>query len=379
MQLKVLLIDPWGVGGTANYIKGLARGLSQSVEVTLITNYYFEEEKPSYKVYKWFFQRTEIANRTYTRKILRAGEYIHAYNKICKHIKQNKYDIIHINWLLMYDVDYYFLSILRKNCKKLVYTAHNILPHVKGEKSKDKLYKIYSVVDQIILHGEVLKKEFGNIYPEFENKVYVQRHGCNYNVNITYNLCAINNNILCKIDSYDRKIIFFGNIFYNKGVDILIDIWLRNYSQSQMLLIIAGTSRERYAELDKMKDDINRCKNILYLNYHIEDNLLNYLIDSSSLIVLPYREASMSGVVFTAADFAKPILCTNCGALTEYLQDGVNSFVTDLDNFKAAFDCAINSPEEQLINMGNNLQKDIQSIYSWEKISKSLIKECYLT
>ena len=42
MKKDVLLIDPWGVHGSERYLNGLISGLSKNVNLTLITNKYYE-------------------------------------------------------------------------------------------------------------------------------------------------------------------------------------------------------------------------------------------------------------------------------------------------------------------------------------------------
>ena len=92
------------------------------------------------------------------------------------------------------------------------------------------------------------------------------------------------------------------------------------------MLVVAGKINEEYTTL---KEQIKNCdnNNIVILDYYIDDNTLSYLIDRSSVILLPYRHASMSGVVFTAADFKKTILTTNVGSILEYLHPGEDSVV----------------------------------------------------
>lgn len=377
---KVLLIDPWGINSTGEYTKGLIHGLSQLTELTVVTNFYFESnEHAKYTLYKWFFKKTETMKRTKYRSLLRGVEYFKTYSRIIGLLNKQQFDVIHINWLLMYKIDIFFLKRIKRKGVKVIYTAHNVLPHVNGEKYINDMRIIYSLVDRIIVHGEVVKTEFGQLFPQYIDKVYVQKHGFNLQSNTAFQIDSIDQSIIKKVNSFSRVFIFFGNIFFNKGVDILLNFWKTFCRNQNDLLIIAGQKRETYKELDEIEKEIVKYENVLYLNRFIEDNLLNYLIFTSDLILLPYRHASMSGVVFTAADFKKTIVCTAVGAMEEYLKPEEDSLVLkDINEFEEKLHEIISNPSAyDFKKMGENLYRNIHAECEWTVISKKMSEECY--
>ena len=180
-----------------------------------------------------------------------------------------------------------------------------------------------------------------------------------------------------KIEKYKKIFICFGYIFEDKGIDRVVYLW--NNEWKNTLLIIAGKTDKAYSELNDvlMKKNLD---NLLFLNRFVDNNTLNYLIDKSDIIVLPYRKASMSGVVFTACDFSKTILTTKVGAISEYLINGIDSFVVnndDLELHKKIEDIVNNISCEQLSTMGIALHTNINNTCSWDVITTKLIHECY--
>lgn len=377
--MRVLLIDPWGVANTSEYLNGLIYGLSKKTELTVFTNCYFElKVETNATINKIFFHKSEKMKNGKLRKILRGIEYIRGYRMIINYLKTHeKFDVIHINWLLMYSLDIYFLKILKKYTNEIVYTAHNVLPHISGEKYFTKLNEIYELVDRIILHGYAIKQEFEGYFPKSVKKIYIQKHGCNLMPSTGYDEKSIPDHIKRKLEAYEKKFIFFGNIFYNKGIDRIVRAWKSQWDDT--LLIVAGKRDGEYVSLDELDDKLKNTNNILNIDGFVADNLLNYLISNSTVIVLPYRHASMSGVIFTAADFKKTVLCTNVGALPEYLEDGVDSFVVD-NNDQAIInklDKLRNFENDLLIKMGERLNSNIISKCSWEIVTSKLVDECY--
>ena len=376
--MRVLVLDPWGVNGPSKYLNGLVYGLSESAEVYLFTNYYFKKTtNASFQVHNIFFKLSEKMKNGMARKLIRGAEYIIGYLKIfCFLKKMKEFDVIHINWLLMYNMDVLFLKRLHRYCKKIVYTAHNVEPHIEGERYKTELDRIYQEVDKIVLHGEGIKNEFMHIFPKYSEKVYLQHHGADIGVDTKYNISKVPIDIQKKITDCHKVYLFIGSLFYNKGIDRVIPFWDKVTKNS--LLIIAGKAENSYKEFYTAKGNYSG-NHILFLDYYIPDNLLNYLANNADVLLLPYRHASMSGVVFTAADFSKPIVCTKTGSIHEYVNENMAFIV---DNKTDALQSIIqtidsNYSKEELKRMGECLKAHIQDICNWKNIGKKLVEECY--
>ena len=380
--MKVMMVDPWGIYNMYFYTNGLCESIAGLVDLTLWTNcYYPQEKKLSYPVKRVFFKRSEKMKPGFLRNIIRIVEYYIAYLGLFRELRAHSYDLVHIQWLLHYKTDIIFLGIIKKLGPKIIYTAHNILPHRSGKKQYADLSKIYNKVDRILVHGEQTRREFSDLYEDFKNKVSIQRHGSFNGQSTKSDRMLVNEDILAKMDVSNKLFIFFGNIFYNKGVDRLAKIWLENFKDlQQYLLIIAGKKDRNYKELNEIEAEIKACTNILYIDHFIEDNLLNYLLEQSQLVLLPYRSASMSGVVFTAAEFKKPVLATKTGAIEEYLEDEINSFLvdnSDQDYAEKLIYIIENISSQQLAQMGINLRNHFRQHYSWEYIGRELVTNDY--
>ena len=87
----------------------------------------------------------------------------------------------------------------------------------------------------------------------------------------------------------------------------------------------------------------------------------------------------MSGVVFTAADFHRTLLTTNVGAIPEYLEKNMDSFICENDDESLAHSIneALLLPSDVLQQMGNNLFNNINSKYNWETIGTMVVETIY--
>lgn len=379
--MKVLLINPWAVNNDQYYASGFVKGMSNFVDLDFATNKYYSGEVPSGELFPVFFKKSEYLKKGIRRKLLRGIEYVIAWNKIIGFSRKKKYDVIHIHWLLMYKIDLFFLKIIKTNTNKLVLTAHNVLPHTNGEKNISDLRKVYECFDNILVHGNTIRHEFISYFPEMSDKVSIQYHGEYYQQDTYYEEKVQEDYLKIKrfLEEYELVFIMFGRQFYNKGTDRLIRIWRNNFSNINAGLLIVGRSDSNYPEFNDEISRLRSIQNVLVLNHFVDDNTLNYAISRSSIIVLPYRHASMSGVVFTAAAFSKPVLCTNSGAIAEYLENDKDSIICGLDDEELfrAMTKIFNLSLQELCDMGKNLSYNIHRKYAWDIIAKQLVNSIY--
>lgn len=110
------------------------------------------------------------------------------------------------------------------------------------------------------------------------------------------------------------RIAFFGRICKYKGVDLLIKSF---YDVIEVLpnlkLRIAGHGEFT----EDMMNMIRKNNNIELINRWIEDDEIAGLLKDVDIVVLPYIEASQSGVIPLAFSLKKPVIATNVGGLPE--------------------------------------------------------------
>jgi len=381
--VKVLIIDPWCAdkSNLYYYTTGLATGISEYADVTVISQKNCTTpEKIKYNLVKRFFPISYRMKRGKFRLAVRGFEYISAYFYIILLIRRKNFDVIHVEWPLLYSIDKVVFKYLRKSTKLLVLKAHNVLPHSSGDKYVKVFRKIYSIPAVILLHGESLKEEFCSYFPEYRKKIEIQRHGIYLNHSLSYDIKLIDAKVVKKIQSSGKVYLYFGFIHYDKGVDRLIKIWVEDFRNSKSLLIIAGAVSDRYKDFLDSEVALQKSDNILYLKGFAEDNLLNYLVVKSDLVILPYRAGSMSGVAFTAAELSTPILCTDFGTIREYVQDKVTGFIVENDNesLKKGLKCIDTQyTKEVLSSIGDSLHKSFMENYDWKVIGEKLVREVY--
>ena len=119
-------------------------------------------------------------------------------------------------------------------------------------------------------------------------------------------------------------VLFFGRIWEYKGLEYLIRAEPVITAQvPDATIVIAGEGEDfsRYRALMVHPD------RFVVLNEYVPDERRSELFRQASLVVLPYIEASQSGVVPIAYSFMKPVVATTVGGLPEVVDDGQTGYL----------------------------------------------------
>jgi len=384
--MKVIMQDPWGIRGLGIYDYSLCDALyKKNKNLILITNCYYEYNKLSnFKVEKMFFKHSENIKINIFRKIIRGIEYCFNMVNLLKIYSKESPDIIHIQWLLFYQFDYFWLRILRYRLRlkniKIVLTAHNVLPHIKGYKYKNILEKIYSQFDGIIVRSEVMKSQMFEVFGTKTKgwSICVIPHGTGDKLFEKIDKDILNN-YRDKINLSKNKgynFLFAGVINKNKGLDVLLEAWGKHIDKyhKDKLYIIGKRNYNISNELGFIKRFHSSI--ITSFGYKSDEELLAYYLECD-FVVLPYKEASQSGVLLTALTLGKPVIATNVGGLPEVVKTVQGGYIINPNDpylLSMTINEAASLPKKQLLEWGENIRKKTLKEYSWENIAELTLK-----
>lgn len=311
---KVFFIDPMSMSNLARYDYCLMSAMNS--DITYFCSKFLDIAEHSHIRYKRVFNYNHLANST-----LKTISYALSYTKILMRILIDKPDIIHVQWLKIPETDLAFYKTVKTlSHAKLIFTAHNVLPHNTAKKYAAIYHNIYHLFDRIIVHSERTKREIVSKFKVEENHVEVIRHGIH---KMSYDSQLYSS----QLPYFDKKygladkfvITSLGEQSYYKGIDMLARVWAETpalRSDDSLRLVIAGKCKK--IDLSCLQG----ITNATVVNDRIPDEEYYYLLTHSDLQLFPYRQISQSGALMIALAHHIPVLVTDQGALADPLKIG---------------------------------------------------------
>ncbi len=160
----------------------------------------------------------------------------------------------------------------------------------------------------VVVHGEGLKRMVLDRYSKSPDCVHVLSHPAIHR----YAELARRQKMARRTTDGTLRVLLFGRIFAYKGLEHLIraEAMLKD-ALPNLHIAVAGRGDDPWVFKPLMGDagryDIR--------NRFIEDEEVAQLFLDADIVVLPYTEASQSGVLNLAAAFGKPVIVTDVGEL----------------------------------------------------------------
>lgn len=198
-------------------------------------------------------------------------------------------------------------------------TMHDVSPHSGWQPDRNRLQfwvhcDSLRHTDAFIVHGSNLASELGEKPWWRGQPVFVIPHGVLAHPHDARPLPE------------RPTVLFFGRLEYYKGLDLFVEAVERAAEKIPGLrAIIAGAG----SEAARCRALVRRPGVFEWREGFVPDSALPDLFGESSLVVLPYRDASQSGVVPLAFSNGRPVVVTRVGALAEAVDDEVDGIVVE--------------------------------------------------
>lgn len=128
-------------------------------------------------------------------------------------------------------------------------------------------------------------------------------------------------------------ILFFGYIRKYKGLMDLLNAFPRvKQALPDTTLLIVGEFYDDRDQYDKALRQLNIHENVHIVAEYVPNEDVYKYYDAADVVVLPYREATQSGILNIAYGFDKPVIVTDVGGLAELVEDGKTGFIVPANN-----------------------------------------------
>jgi glycosyltransferase involved in cell wall biosynthesis len=194
----------------------------------------------------------------------------------------------------------------------LVTTVHDVVVHP-GDRDTARLpgwsaRLLARQSDHLVVHGESLRTAAAAAFGKPADRVHVLSHPTIRR----YADLARDLRLTRARPEGDFVVLFFGRVFAYKGLDTLIRAEAALGDRLPGLKVVIAGRGDDPGQLTHLMGNPARYE---IHRGHIADRETAQLFTEADLVVLPYDEASQSGVLHLATSFGKPVVVTDVGEL----------------------------------------------------------------
>lgn len=204
----------------------------------------------------------------------------------------------------------------------VVALCHNLQPHEHLPGSRWAVRRALASARRIVVHGENDAKEARTLWPHADVRIhphppYLTLGGRSPGRRRSREMLGVRPDV--------PLLLFFGCVRAYKGVGDLIEAMGRiRHEMPDCQLIVAGEFYEPSTPYMRMIARMGLDENVTLENGYVPNTRVGVLLEASDVVVLPYRDATGSGVLPMALASGVPVVTTRVGNLPEAMVDGLD-------------------------------------------------------
>ncbi len=222
---------------------------------------------------------------------------------------------------------------------KICFLCHNVLPHESTVFDRILLTYAFWKADYFIVHSEEDQQNLTNLKPKAVIERNVHPSYSIFGDFDTYNKHEARQKLGLEIDK--KIVLFFGLIRKYKGLQYLIRAMPEVIAAFDCTLLIAG---EFYDEKSEYLDLIDACgvgDHTIVVDQYISNEDVSKYFCSADVVILPYIDATQSGIVQIAFGLYKPVITTRVGGLPEAVDHGYTGLLVEKESPSALTEAII--------------------------------------
>lgn len=333
---KIVLLGPVYPfkGGISHYTGLLCRALRERYEVVMLS---YSMQYPKLLFRK---EQRDFSNDSFkvedTDFILNTAS-IKSIKKTADRINEIDPGLTIIQWWHPYFAPCY-QRLIKRLRSKVLFICHNVFPHERFPLDRFLTRSTLKRGDYFILHSAKEADELKTIIPDAKYRI---------NMHPTYSeFKRVEEESGAIPVDQSSVILFFGFVRPYKGLKVLIKA-MASIPEIVHLNIVGDFAGAR-GDYEHMIAELHLTDRISIRDGYVPDREVGEYFERCDAVVLPYLDATQSGIAQIAFGFEKPVIATAVGGLPEVVTDGETGVL-----------CEPGNPEE--------LSKAIQRFYELKK------------
>ena len=360
--MRVQLVDPSAF--TPPYDRALAAALARAgAEVELLTSRFLYGPVPEaegYRVRECFYRRSAARGLDApARRAFKLAEHVPDMLRLRRELDA---DVVHYQWLTVPALDASLLPPLRPRAM----TAHYVLPPRPSRRQLASARRAFGAMDAVVAHSEHGARRLREVVGLPAERVRVIHHGAfDYLTRLPEE-----RPLPPELQGAEGPVIlFFGLLRPYKGVDTLLEAFRRVEGAE---LWIAGNPRMEVEPLRRLAAEAPG--RVRFLTRFVEDDEIPAIMRRADLVVLPYRDAEHSGVLYAALAFGKPLVLSAVGGFPEVAAQGAARLVPPEDPATLAATLAeLVGDEGARAELAASAAAAATGAYSWDEAARQTL------
>lgn len=355
-------------GGISNFYHTMAERLSKEHQVHAVN---FTTQYPDL-----LFPGKSQFSETFTQISYQSERLLSSVNplswkKTANRIIELKPDLIIFKYWMPFFAPA-FASVLKKAKKKLdtqaLVVCDNIIPHEGRPLDTAMTKRFFDNVDHFMVMSKSVENDLLSLYPN-ANYVYSPHplydlFGKELEKETTRNELEINE---------EKLMLYFGLIRQYKGLDILIEAAkiLKEKMTNFKILAVGDCYDDPKMYHDLIKE--NDVGDVFDLRTEfVPDDKVSTYFSAADVVVLPYKDATQSGVVPVAYHFNTPVVVSDVGGLMEIVENDRTGYVVQPNATDIAQGILTYYEKKDSIDFPKEIEK-YKTRFSWEEFLNKMI------
>ena len=370
---KVLLIDM--MSGANDFGRELALALAEKSILTVVTvnNSPLSSDGVKLRLLALFPAFGAVGGS----RVKKFWQVIVAFLILFRELIGHRHDVIHIQFFRFQFLDLLVYFAFRPFLDKIIYTAHNALPHEKKWWHKTVYRWWYKTVNCTHVLSQYARESVIDFAAVRADKVIVVPHGSYSSLRERTRNNIPQSKTHYSIPEDDLLALQFGLVREYKGVDRVIALAQELSSDIKITFLIAGGGD--HALIEKYQAQVaqlNLSYRIKFIPHFLDDDELAALLDISDMTLFPYHHIYQSGALMLAMTFGCTIVASDIPGFKEYVTNGEDALLCRTED-TVEFSQVIRNlcaDKDYRDSFGYKAETNAVIKYGWPTIADALLK-----
>lgn len=170
------------------------------------------------------------------------------------------------------------------------------------------------------------------------------------------------------IGENENVALFFGYVRKYKGLHTLLDATKKVLQSIRLKLLIVGEFYDDEKSYRRQIETMNLGDDVVVVGDYIPNEDVTMYFSAADVVVLPYLDATQSGIAQIAYNFEKPVITTDVGGLAEVVINGKTGLVVRPNSPDELAEAIVKFFSQNLVHKFAEGIAEQRRLFSWDNM-----------